>query len=195
MGCIERIVDMVDDETVQTIRKSIESRTLIRYWATRGLHGRPRMTLDVAYGLSFPRINRAYNTVSQPNKLSLGLVMPIEAYQVGAEPGLEHNLERARLAETLGFSALWLRVVPLNVPSFGDVGQIFDPFVHLGMLASVTDEIALSTASIILPLRHTAHVAKAAASTDQFSDGRILLGVASGDRPEEYPALNMTFPD
>jgi len=144
---------------------------------------------------AFPTINRAYNTVFQPDGLSLGLVLPIDAYEVGAMPDMERHLERAKLAETLGFSALWLRDVPFNVPSFGDVGQMFDPFVYLGALAIATDEIALGVASIILPLRHPAHIAKAAASADQLSGGRMLLGVASGDRPEEYPALNMTFPD
>ncbi|MEM1201246.1 MAG: LLM class flavin-dependent oxidoreductase, partial [Pseudomonadota bacterium] len=47
--------------------------------------------------------------------------------------------------------------------------------------------------SIILPLRHPAHVAKAAASADALSGGRLILGVASGDRPEEYPAMNVPF--
>ncbi|MEM9371791.1 MAG: LLM class flavin-dependent oxidoreductase, partial [Pseudomonadota bacterium] len=61
--------------------------------------------------------------------------------------------------------------------------------------AATTKTIALGTASIILPLRHPAHVAKAAATADVLSDGRLLLGVASGDRPEEYPAMNMSFPD
>jgi len=44
-----------------------------------------------------------------------------------------------------------------------------------------------------LPLRHPAHIAKAAASVDQLSNGRLILGVASGDRPDEYPALNLPF--
>jgi luciferase-type oxidoreductase len=85
--------------------------------------------------------------------------------------------------------------VPFNVPSFGDVGQVYDPFVYLGLLAGRTERIALGIASIILPLRHPAHVAKAAASVDELSGGRLILGVASGDRPEEYPALNLTFDD
>jgi len=151
--------------------------------------------LDDVDKAAFPTINRAYNTVFQPERLSLGLVAPIEAYEVGATPSMERHLERAKLAEMLGFSALWLRDVPFNVPSFGDVGQMFDPFVYLGALAAATEKIALGVASIILPLRHPAHVAKAAASADALSGGRVLLGVASGDRPEEYPALNMTFPD
>ncbi|WP_085908088.1 LLM class oxidoreductase [Kiloniella majae] len=143
----------------------------------------------------FPVINQAYNTVFEPNKLSIGLVLPIEAYPVGAEPAMETHLETAKLAEELGFSALWLRDVPFNVPSFGDAGQMFDPYVYLGTLAAVTTNIALGTASIILPLRHPAHVAKAAATADVLSRGRLLLGVASGDRPEEYPALQKSFID
>ena len=144
---------------------------------------------------AFPVLNRAYNTVFQPNRLSIGLVAPVEAYAVGAAPTMSDHIARAQMAEDLGFRAIWLRDVPFNVPSFGDPGQMFDPFVYLGALASTTKQIALGTASIILPLRHPAHVAKSAATVDQLSGGRLLMGVASGDRPEEYPALGMSFPD
>lgn len=151
--------------------------------------------LDKTEHAAFPQINVAYNRVFRPGRLSIGLVLPLEAYAVGDTPTLRGHIQAAQRAEELGFAALWLRDVPFNVPSFGDVGQVFDPFVYLGALASVTDRIALGTASIILPLRHPAHVAKAAASADVLSEGRLLLGVASGDRPEEYPALQQSFPD
>ncbi|MEM6480421.1 MAG: LLM class oxidoreductase [Pseudomonadota bacterium] len=143
----------------------------------------------------FPKINRAYNSTFRPDRLSVGLVVPVEAYPDRAVPTMVAHIERAQLAERLGFSALWLRDVPFNVPSFGDAGQIYDPFVYLGALATATQDIALGVASVILPLRHPAHVAKAAATADQLSGGRLLLGVASGDRPEEYPALNMDYPN
>ena len=144
---------------------------------------------------AFSPINRAFNTVFQPGLLSVGLVAPLESYPVGKVPTMHRHRERARLADELGFAALWLRDVPFNVPSFGDAGQVFDPFVYLGLMAGQTTDIALGVASIVLPLRHPAHVAKAAASADVLSGGRILLGIASGDRPEEYPAMNMSFPD
>ena len=142
----------------------------------------------------FPQINPAYNGTFCPNRLSLGLVVPLEAYPSGAVPTMISHIERAQLAERLGFAALWLRDVPFNVPSFGDAGQTYDPFVYLGALATATRDIALGVASVILPLRHPAHMAKAAATADQLSGGRLLLGVASGDRPEEYPAMKMDFP-
>lgn len=144
---------------------------------------------------TFAKINRAYNSVFVPDRLTVGLVLPVEAYAVGDRPSLQKHLATAQLAERLGFAALWLRDVPFDVPSFGDVGQMFDPFVYLGALAAATEAVALGTASIILPLRHPSHVAKAAASADVLSEGRLLLGIASGDRPEEYPALNASYPD
>lgn len=150
---------------------------------------------ETTENLSFEPINRGYNSVFRPNRLSLGLVVPIEQYETSPVPTMTRHVERVQLAESLGFSAVWLRDVPFNVPSFGDAGQTFDPFVYLGLLAGQTERIALGVSSIILPLRHPAHVAKAAASADVLSGGRLLLGIASGDRPQEYPALNLPFAD
>lgn len=141
----------------------------------------------------FPQINRGYDTTFQNGRLSIGLVVPIAQYGQSPVPDMAQHLERVQLAEHCGFKAVWLRDVPFNVPSFGDAGQLFDPFVYLGYLAAQTSDIALGVASIVLPLRHPAHVAKAAATADVLSGGRLILGVASGDRPEEYPAMNKDF--
>ncbi|USD19606.1 LLM class oxidoreductase [Microbulbifer variabilis] len=141
----------------------------------------------------FPEINTGFNSVFKPGRLSIGLVVPIENYSTTSVPTMADHIERVQLAEELGFSAVWLRDVPFNVPSFGDAGQVFDPFVYLGLLAGATSKISLGVASLILPLRHPAHVAKAAASVDQLSGGRLILGIASGDRPEEYPTMNVPY--
>ena len=143
----------------------------------------------------FRTLNRAFGEVFRAGRLSIGLVVPLEHYATSSRPSMARHLERAALADELGFKALWLRDVPFDVPSFGDAGQTFDPFVYLGLLAGRTSRIALGVSSIILPLRHPAHVAKAAASVDALSGGRSLLGIASGDRPEEYPALAASFED
>lgn len=143
--------------------------------------------------MAFDAINQGYQSTFQPQKLTLGLVVPLEQYPHAPVPAMGDHLARIQLAEKLGFTAVWLRDVPFNVPSFGDAGQLFDPFVYLGFLAASTSRIALGVSSIVLPLRHPAHVAKAAASVDVLSGGRLLLGVASGDRPEEYPAMNIAY--
>ncbi len=141
----------------------------------------------------FEPINKVYNTVFKPNELSIGIVVPIENYPKSPVPTMKHHLERVKLVEELGFKALWVRDVPLNVPTFGDAGQTFDPFTYLGFLAGQTRTIALGIGSIALPLHHPIHVAKSAATIDQLSGGRLLLGVASGDRYEEYPGLNIDY--
>ena len=127
-----------------------------------------------------------------PGRLTLGVFFPIEAYP-GDRPTMRDQERLARRAEELGFAALWVRDVPLRDPSFGDVGQVYDPWVYLGWIAAWTSSIALATGSIVLPLRHPLHTAKAAASIDRLTGGRLVLGMASGDRPVEFPAFGVDY--
>jgi luciferase-type oxidoreductase len=124
------------------------------------------------------------------NKLTLGIFCPLESFD-GDVPAMQDQERLAKMTEALGYAALWFRDVPLRDPTFGDVGQIFDVWVYLSWLAAQTKEITLATGSVILPIRHPLHAAKAAASIDQLSNGRLVLGVASGDRPVEFPAFNV----
>ena len=142
---------------------------------------------------AFEQINRGYNNTFQPGKLTLGVVVPIENYDQGPQPTMVNHLERVRLIDELGFKSLWIRDIPLNAPSFGDAGQMYDPFTYLGYLAGQTKNISLGISSIALPLHHPLNVVKSATSIDQLSNGRMILGIASGDRPQEYPAMNIDF--
>ena len=132
--------------------------------------------------------HRGFSQTFTPGHLSLGLFLPLEAFD-GDTPSMLNQVTLAKRAEALGFTALWFRDVPLRDPGFGDVGQVFDPWVYLGYMAAHTSEIALGTASIAISLHHPLHTAKASASVDQLSGGRLILGVASGDRPVEFPAF------
>jgi luciferase-type oxidoreductase len=138
-----------------------------------------------------PAINHpGFNRMFQPGKLTLGMMLPM-APLVNGVPNMAGQLDLAAHADRLGFAALWVRDVPLFDPTFNDAGQIYDPWVWLGQLATVTKRAALSSAGIVLPLRHPLHTAKAAASVDVISGGRFLLGAASGDRATEYPAFGL----
>lgn len=143
--------------------------------------------------MSFQQINPAFNSVFMPGKLSIGVVVPVERYGQNPVPNMHRHLERVQLVEALGFKAIWVRDVPFHVPSFGDAGQTYDPFTYLGYLAGRTSRIALGVASIALPLHHPLHVAKSAATIDQLSGGRLIMGVASGDRYDEYPAMKIPY--
>ena len=140
----------------------------------------------------FQPVNQAYNSTFHPNRLSLGLVVPLETYTMSAVPTMAHHVERVQLAEELGFSAVWLRDVPFNVPSFGDAGQMFDPFIYLGLLAGQTERIALGVASIILPLRHPAHVAKAAASVESPKAKEVFDHLATEEQ-NHFALLKNTY--
>ncbi len=126
--------------------------------------------------------------IAQQGKLSLGLVFPIESYD-GAIAKMENQEKLAQRAESLGFKALWFRDVPFNDPLFGDAGQLYDPWVYMTHIMNHTKDIVLASGSIILPLRHPVHTAKSLLSLQNLSNGRIVMGVASGDRPNEYPAF------
>lgn len=103
---------------------------------------------------------------------------------------MENQEQLAKLAESVGFKSLWFRDVPLHDPTFGDAGQMYDPFVYMAHIMNHTDQIALATGSIILPLRHPIHTMKSIQSLQALSNDRIIIGIASGDRPVEYPAFN-----
>jgi luciferase-type oxidoreductase len=139
-----------------------------------------------------PVVNAGYQRVFKPGKLTLGMFFPIEAFG-GDMPSMQNQVALAQQAEQAGFASLAFRDVPLRDPHFGDTGQVFDVWPYLGYIAGQTTEIALLTAAVVLPLRHPIHIAKAAASVDHLCGGRFLMGVASGDRPVEFPAFGVDF--
>lgn len=134
-----------------------------------------------------------YARVFQPGHLTFGFIAPLESYPDTVGPTLTDHIDMARKVDEADFSAIWLRDVPFYDPNFGDVGQILDPLAYAGFLAAVTRRVAIGTAGIVLPLRDPLIVAKQAATVDQLLGGRFLMGLATGDRPVEYPAFGRDF--
>lgn len=109
-------------------------------------------------------------------------------------PDLRAQSDLIRRVDDLGFTAIWARDVPVfDSVNMGDAGSVHDVFALLGFMAGITRNVALGTAAVVLPIRHPMMTAKAAASVDALSGGRLILGVASGDRPVEYPLLGLDF--
>jgi luciferase-type oxidoreductase len=139
--------------------------------------------------------HRGFARIFQPNKLTFGFIAPLEGYPDSPSPTMENHVAIVRKADEIGIAALWLRDVPFYDPTFGDVGQIIDPMVYAGFLATITRHMTIGTAGIVLPLRDPLIVAKQATSVDQLLGGRFLLGLAGGDRPEEFPAFGVPYAD
>ena len=152
--------------------------------------GRSELKRDVPLSLkSHPGFRRIFS----PGKMTLGLMFPIEPLYGHLFPRMSEEIALAKTVEDAGFGALWVRDVPLHVPSFKNVGQIFDIWIWLATIAAHTNHMALCTGALVLPLRHPIHTAKAAASLDILSGGRLVAGMASGDREIEYPAFNVDY--
>jgi len=58
--------------------------------------------------------------------------------------------------------------------------NVYEPISTLAYLAGMTSRIILGTSIIVLPLRNPVLLAKQAACVDQFSGGRLILGVGVG---------------
>jgi alkanesulfonate monooxygenase SsuD/methylene tetrahydromethanopterin reductase-like flavin-dependent oxidoreductase (luciferase family) len=103
-------------------------------------------------------------------------------------PGVtrEQLLEWARRAEAQDFSSLGTldRLVYPN----------YEPLIALAAVAAVTERIRLTTAILIAPHRaNGALVAKQAATLDDLSNGRLVLGVAPGGREDDFEASGVDF--
>jgi luciferase-type oxidoreductase len=138
--------------------------------------------------------NAGYERLFGGDDLTIGTGFPLTGARE-ERPDVDREMELAAHAEAVGFDALWARDVPFYWPRFGDAGQSFDVWPWLSYAAAHTDEVALGTASVVLPLRHPLHVAKSAASLDRLSDGRLVMGVATGDRDPEFPAFDIDRED
>jgi probable F420-dependent oxidoreductase len=68
-----------------------------------------------------------------------------------------------------------------------------DPFVMLSLFAAHTKTIRLKTSILVLPYRNPFITARAVATLDVFSGGRVSLGVGAGYLKGEYRALGVDF--
>ncbi|MCS3434167.1 LLM class oxidoreductase [Klebsiella sp. BIGb0407] len=131
-----------------------------------------------------------YRRMFAPDSLTLGIFLPLRFYE-GNMRVLAGQAELVEAIDRHDFAAVWVRDVPLFDPLFGDAGQVFDPFTYLSFLAARTKKVALATGSAIFSLRHPIDLAKASTTIDQLSGGRLVLGIASGDRPIEFQAYGI----
>ncbi len=122
----------------------------------------------------------------------------------------ESAIAYAQAAEAAGFESLWTVehvVVPEGyqtpypysedgkMPGKRDDLDIPDPLIWMAFVASVTSEIKLGTGILIVPQRNYAVTAKAVATLDRLSGGRVLLGIGAGWLAEEFEALGVPFED
>lgn len=114
--------------------------------------------------------------------------------------------EAACAADELGFESVWMPehlVLPVAMsgspmhgsdhpPIPADI-PVFDPFVYLGMLAGCTERIRLGTQVFNIGLRHPFTTARAVATLDVVSAGRVEFGIGASWLQEEWEAVGLDF--
>ena len=101
--------------------------------------------------------------------------------------------EMAKAAEGAGFDACFVTDHPIPEEGWLASGghHALDPFVALAFAAAATLRIRLHTNLLILPYRNPFLTAKAAATLDVASGGRLILGVGAGYLEGEFAALGV----
>ena len=69
----------------------------------------------------------------------------------------------------------------------------YEPVSTLAWLAGITTTIEIGTTVLIVPYRSALEIAKAFANIDQFSGGRVILGVGIGWAQEEFAGLGVSY--
>ena len=113
--------------------------------------------------------------------IQLGINLPtFDPLRAGGPPQF---VESARLAEELGFDAVWVGD-HLHMPA-----PNYDSVVAMAAVAATTERVKLGFGVMLLGLRQPAWAAKQLTTIDALAPGRLLLGVGvGGEFPEEFEA-------
>src|SRR5215208_900162 len=89
--------------------------------------------------------------------------------------------EQTRLADELGYHTAWFAEY-----HFSNYCLCASPLMMVAHCASITKNIRLGTAVLVLPLYNPARLAAEIATADALSNGRLSLGIGAGYQPYEF---------
>jgi probable F420-dependent oxidoreductase len=130
--------------------------------------------------------------------MRIGLAIPQYGFSLpSGEISFADAAAWARRAEDLGFDGVWLSDHFLY--SFARYGAGDDPIAALEPLttmagiAAVTERVRIGVLVLCAAFRHPALVAKAAATIDGLSGGRVEVGLGAGWLAQEFEAFGYRF--
>ncbi len=127
----------------------------------------------------------------------------------GVLAGREAITRLARRADALGYDSIWVTdrmLIPVESHSaypYSPTGAFplgpdepwLEPLTAVTYLASITERINVGTSVLVIPYRNPVFTAKALATADYLSGGRVILGAGVGWWREEFTALGIPFED
>jgi probable F420-dependent oxidoreductase len=126
---------------------------------------------------------------------------------IGAGTDAESIKAIAGNAERLGFATLWAPEHVVLIEGYksrypyaasGEVmgrldSPLLDPWVGLGYAAAFTKRVRLATGVCLVPEHNPLALAKAIATVDHLSGGRVVVGIGIGWLEEEFQAMGITW--
>lgn len=121
---------------------------------------------------------------------TFGLLAPLTPLSAPAPPTVRDELVDA--VDRGALEALWLRDLPCVPDGDEDAGQGTDPFAHLSLLAGAGAlPPVVGIASVVLGTRHPLVLARAVATAQSHTGGRLVLGLGTGGKPPMNAALGL----
>jgi probable F420-dependent oxidoreductase len=127
----------------------------------------------------------------------------------GLLAGREAITTLAKQADALGYDSVWV-TDRLVIPTAGTTAYPYsatggfpigpdEPWLEaltaVTYLATVTERIRVGTSVLVIPYRNPIHTARALATADYLSGGRVILGAGIGWWREEFAAVGASFED
>jgi probable F420-dependent oxidoreductase len=107
----------------------------------------------------------------------------------------EESLRFARRVDELAFDHIWVSEHMIQLPELVDTmgARFYEAVSAAAVLLGATQRVELLTYIAVLPYHNPVNYAKAIATVDFLSGGRIWLGLACGYLQQEFEALGIPF--
>lgn len=128
------------------------------------------------------------------DSMAIGIALPLTAADGSGRPRpFAEVLRDARQAEALGFDSVWVADHLLIQRGPGRLQGMPEALSLLSALAACTERIQLGTLVLCQAFRHPGLLAKMAATIQDISGGRFILGVGAGWHQPGYRAFGLPF--
>ena len=126
--------------------------------------------------------------------MKVGAVMPISEGELSGRTASYGELrEIAQAAEGAGLDSIWVYDHLLFRSPGEPTTGIYEAWSMLAALAADTSRVEVGTVVLAIPFRNPAVLAKMAATVDEISGGRLILGLGAGWNEPEFDAFGIPF--